>query len=77
MDRLHGVSGKYGLLLNKEKTKVVSTEEIPCMISVDGKVLDEVDSFCYLGTLITSDADCSKDMKSRLSSLSGRMSVQA
>ena len=54
---------------------MMSTEEIPCIISVDGKVLDEVDTFCYLGTLITSDADCSKDMKSRLSR--GRMSVQA
>jgi len=37
------------------------------MILVDGKVLDEVDTFCYLGTLITSDAECSKEIKSRLS----------
>jgi len=45
----------------------MSTEDNPCMISVDGKVLDEVDNFCYLGTLITSDAQCSKGIKSRLS----------
>ena len=64
VDRLHRFSGKYGLLLNKEKTKVMSTEEKPCMISVDGKVLDEVDTFCYLGALITSDAECSKEIKS-------------
>jgi len=39
VDRLHRVSGKHSLLLNKEKTKVMSTEENPCMISVDGKVM--------------------------------------
>jgi len=54
-------------VLNKEKTKVMSTEDNTCMVYVDGKVLEQVDNFCYLGSLITNDAECSKEMKSRLS----------
>jgi len=67
VDHLHSVSGKYGLMLNKEKTKVMSTKENACVSSVDGKVLDDADTFCYLGSLITSDAEYSKETKSRLS----------
>ena len=64
VDHLLTVSGKYGLVLHKEKTKVMSTEDKPCMISVDGNVLEQVDTFCYLGLLITNDAECSKEIKS-------------
>ena len=64
MDRLHRASGKYGLMLNKEKTKVLSTEDNTCTIYVDGKVLEQVDNFCYLGSLITNHAECSKEIKS-------------
>ena len=32
VDRLHRASGKYGLMLNKEKTKVMSTEDNTCVI---------------------------------------------
>jgi len=66
VDRLHRVSVKYALVLNKEKTKVMSSEDKPCMISVHGKVLDQADTFCYLGLLITNDAECSKEIQSRL-----------
>jgi len=34
---------------------------------VDGKVIEQVDNFCNLGSLITNDAQCSKEIKSRLS----------
>jgi len=67
VDRLHKTSGKYGLMLNKEKMKVMSTEDNTCMVYVDKKVLEQVDNFCYLGSLSTNDAKCAKEIKSRLS----------
>jgi len=35
-------------------------------ISVDGGRLEQVDSFTYLGSQMTSNADCVSDVKSRL-----------
>jgi len=35
-------------------------------ISVDGGKLEQMDSFTYLGSKVTSDADCVCDVKSRL-----------
>jgi len=36
------------------------------MIYVGRKILEQVDNFCYLGSLITNDAECAKEIKSRL-----------
>ena len=46
---------KYGLVINKGKTKVMATESDNTVITVDGDALQPVDHFQYLGALITED----------------------
>jgi len=48
------------------KTKVMANNGGILEISVDGRKLEQVDSFKYLGSKVTSDADCVCDVKSRL-----------
>jgi len=43
-------SGKrYGLVINKEKTKVMITAEDNIAITIEGDILQQVDHFQYLG----------------------------
>jgi len=57
---------KYNMLINATKTKVMANNGCVLEISVDGRKLEQVDSFMYLGSKVTSDADCVCDVKSRL-----------
>jgi len=57
---------KYNMLINATKTKVMANNGCVLKISVDGGKLEQVDSFTYLGSKVTSDADCVCDVKSRL-----------
>jgi len=67
VDRLDRVSQKYSLLINVEKTKVMASDGAPCNINIQGAQVEQVDTFPYLGSLITEDAECSKDIRARLS----------
>ena len=66
MDRLHRVSRKYSLLINVDKTKVMASDGIACRILIQNELLQQVDTFPYLGSLITEDGECTTELRTRL-----------
>ena len=54
------------MLINATKTKVMTNNDCTLEITVDGGRLEQVDYFTYLGSQVTSNADCVNDVKSRL-----------
>jgi hypothetical protein len=67
VDRLDRISGKYSLQINIDKTKVMASDGATCNICIQGSHLEQVDTFPYLGSLITDDAECIKEFRARLS----------
>ena len=66
-DRLDKFSSQTGLNINTRKTKVMSINSVnPTPITVKNKVLDPVEDFTYLGSLISKDNGAMKDIQSRL-----------
>ena len=60
-------SGKAGLLkLNIQKTKIMASGPITSW-QKDGKKLETVTDFIFLGSKITADGDCSHEIKKTLS----------
>ena len=55
VDRLDRVSRKYSLLINVDKTKVMASDGIACRILIQNELPEQVDTFPYLGSLITED----------------------
>jgi hypothetical protein len=55
--------------INVEKTKVmrISRQPVPMKIMIDQKQLQNVEYFNYLGNMITNDARCTRETKSRIS----------
>ena len=41
-------------------------EEIEVKITINGEEVEQVKSFCYLGSVITTDARCHEDIKRRI-----------
>ena len=60
------VAKEYNMLINATKTKVMTNNDCTLEITVDGERLEQVDSFTYLGSQVTSNAVCVNDVKSRL-----------
>ena len=54
-----------GLKLNIQKTKIVTSGPITPW-QVDGKTVETVADFIFLGSKITADGDCSHEIKRRL-----------
>jgi len=52
VDHLDRVSRKYSLLINVDKTKVMASDGIVCHILIQNELLEQVDMFPYLGSLI-------------------------
>jgi len=52
------VSREYSVLNNVDKTKVMASDGIACSIVIQNELLEQVDTFPYLGSLITEDAEC-------------------
>jgi len=65
VDLLDSVSKKYNLMINIDKTKVMSTDGTTCNIHISDKILEQVDTFPCIGSLITADAECTKEIRSR------------
>ena len=59
IDTVAAVSQQYGLEISTRKTKVMTTEEATTMLKIvcNGEVLEQVNSFRYLGAIITSTGD--------------------
>src|SRR6218665_3666496 len=69
MDRLNTISEKYDIKINIKKNKMVrisNGKERTVKISIDGKELEQVGKFCYLGSMITSNAKCHVEIRRRI-----------
>jgi hypothetical protein len=57
----------YGMEMNVEKTKVmrISRQPFPVKIIIDQK-LENVESFKYLGSILTNDGKCTCEIKCRI-----------
>ena len=58
-------SGKVGLKLNIQKTKIIASSPITSW-QIDGKAMETVRDFIFLGSKTTADCDCSREIKRRL-----------
>ena len=58
-------SGKVGLKLNIQKTKIMATDPITSW-QIDGETVGTVADFIFLGSKITADGDCSLEIKRHL-----------
>jgi hypothetical protein len=65
---LVGKCFEYGMKINVSKTKVmvVGEQEIGEVIEIDGRQVDEVREFKYLGSWIAADGKCEKEIKCRI-----------
>jgi formylmethanofuran dehydrogenase subunit E-like metal-binding protein len=66
--RLIEIGRLYGMEMNVEKTKVmkISRQPSPIKIMIDQKKLENVEYFNYLGSMVTNDARCTREIKSRI-----------
>ena len=55
-------SEKVGLKLNIQKTNIMASGPITSW-EIDGKTVETVSDFIFLGSKITTDGDCSHDIK--------------
>ena len=55
-------SGKVGLKLNIQKTKIMASSPITSW-QIDGETMETVADFVFLGSKITADGDCSHEIK--------------
>ena len=58
-------SEKVGLKLNIQKTKIIASGPITSW-QIDGKIVEPVADFIFLGSKITADGDCNHEIKRRL-----------
>ena len=58
-------SGKVGLKLNIQKTKIMASGPITSW-QIDGERVETVADFFFLGSKITADGDCNHEIKKRL-----------
>ena len=65
---------RYSLLININKTKVMASDGIACRILIQNEQLAQVNTFPYLGSLITEDGECTTEFRTRLSRGEGRQS---
>jgi NADPH:quinone reductase-like Zn-dependent oxidoreductase len=68
MDRVNETSKKYGLEMNIKKTKVmvVSRNREKIVITCNGGILEQVESFRYLGAIVEESGDGSREIRARL-----------
>ena len=58
-------SDKVGLKLNIQKTKIMASGPITSW-QIDGKTVETVVDYIFLGSKITADGECNHEMKRRL-----------
>ena len=63
--KLKEESGKVGLKLSIRKMKIMASGPITSW-EIDGKTVETVSDFIFLGSKITADGDCSHEIKRRL-----------
>ena len=65
-------SEETGLKLNSQKTKVMASGPIT-LLKIDGRTMETVTDFIFLGSKITADCDCNHEIKRSL--LLGRKAI--
>ena len=65
VERVRRASEKAGLYLNVGKTKAITTGDIG-EVTLDGKDIEVVTKFVFLGALITQDGLCEKEVRRRI-----------
>ena len=70
--KLKAESGKLGLKLNIQKTKIMASGPIASW-QIDGETMETVTDFIFFGSKSTEDGDCSHEVKRHL--LLGRKSI--
>ena len=65
-------SGKAGLKLNSQKTKIIASSPITSW-QIDRETMETMKDFIFLGSKFTADGDCSHEIKSCL--LLGRIAM--
>ena len=63
--KVEGDSEKVGLKLNIQKTKIMASSPITSW-QIDGETVETVADFIFLGSKITTDGDCSHEIKRHL-----------
>ena len=63
--KLKEESGKVGLKLNIQKTKIIASGPITSW-QIDGETAKTAAGFIFLGSKITADGDCSHEIKRHL-----------
>ena len=71
MDRLNKAATEYGMRINTKKTKMMERSrregEVKNMkMTIAGEEIEQATEFCYLGSLISDDAKCHKEIKKRI-----------
>ena len=69
MDNLNNTAKKYNMKINVQKTKTMVVRwngEGVVNIKIDGKRIEQVSSFKYLGSVISEDGRCLLDVKTRI-----------
>ena len=65
LTKLKEESENVGLKLNIQKTKIMASSPITSW-EIDGETVETVADFIFLGSKITTDGDCSHEIKRRL-----------
>ena len=65
-------SEKVGLKSNIQKTKIMASGPITSW-QIDGKTVETVADFIFLGSKITADGDCSHEIKKNICSLEEKL----
>jgi hypothetical protein len=67
IDKVTETRRSYRMEINVEKkVKRISRQPLPVKFKIDQNQLDNVESFKYLGSMITNDETCTCEIKSRI-----------
>jgi len=69
VEALERISEEYGMRINLKKTKVMmftNGQPRKVLIWLRNTELEQVQEFCYLGSLLTEDVRCDKEIKKRI-----------
>jgi hypothetical protein len=78
MNRLTEIERCYGMEINVKNTKVmnISRQPAPVQMVTDGKQRKDVECFNYLGNMITNDARCTFEIKSKIAMAKAAFSIK-
>lgn len=68
MECTNKIVNNYGMRINIKKTKVmkIGKQQSQIHVVIEGKVLEQVHNFKYLGSLIAEDGYCEKEIRARI-----------